>query len=91
VGAKYTKRYNPKLVLLVGFILVYSGILLASISPNFIVFEIFYALVFPCGCGIITYVHVVSAWEWFPKRRALVTGLVTSAYGLSPLIFESVV
>ena len=31
---------------------------------------------------------LICAWEWFPKKKGLITGIMVSSYGFSSFIFS---
>ena len=33
---------------------------------------------------------MVCAWEWFPKRKSLITGLCLSAFGFGTMVFSTI-
>ena len=51
---------------------------------------IFYGVFFPMGIGLCYWPPIISAWEWFPERKGLITGLVLGAYGLGAFIYSFV-
>jgi len=40
------------------------------------------------GIGIIYWVPVICAWEWFPERKGMISGLIIGAYGFGPFIYS---
>jgi len=40
------------------------------------------------GCGMCYMTPLVCAWEYYPERKGLVTGLILSAYGGSTFFFS---
>ena len=40
--------------------------------------------------GITYFVPMVCAWEYFPERKGLVTGIIVGAYGLGAFIYIQV-
>ena len=39
------------------------------------------------GCGMCYFVALICAWEWYPHRKGLVTGLTLGGYGFGSFIF----
>lgn len=64
-----------------------SGILVASLVQEWILFVIFYAGVFPIGVGLLYWTPIICAWEWFPDRKGMISGLIIGAFGFGALIF----
>ena len=42
------------------------------------------------GCGTCYFVALICAWEWFPQRKGLVTGLILGGYGFGSFIFAQI-
>ena len=87
IGAFLQKRYNPKLVILVGVIIMITSIYLASIQKTWIGFVLFYCLGFPFGIGCVYFVPIVCGWEWFPENKGLISGLTLAGFGFGASIF----
>ena len=49
-----------------------------------------FGVLFPMGIGIIYWVPVICAWEWFPERKGMISGLIIGAYGFGPFVFSFV-
>ena len=39
------------------------------------------------GCGMAYFVALICCWEYFPKRKGLVTGVILGGYGFGSFIF----
>jgi MFS family permease len=87
IGAKLQKKLNPKIIFLIGLTMAFGGITLAANAPTFITFVIFYGVVFPAGGGLMYYVPMLCALEWFPSRKGVIVGVTLGAYGFAAFIF----
>jgi MFS family permease len=86
-GPYFQKRFHPKLILaLLGTSMLLS-VLIASLTTSWSVFVFFYIIWFPVASAISYWIPLMCAWEWFPERRGLVTGVIVSGFGLGPFIF----
>jgi MFS transporter, OFA family, oxalate/formate antiporter len=63
------------------------SILIASYQTTWWGFVIWYCIGFPAGIGIVYWVPIMSAWEWFPNNKGLVSGLIVGGYGFGAFIF----
>ena len=63
------------------------SIFAASLTENWETFVIFYAGVFPIGIGILYWTPLICAWEWFPEKKGLISGVIIGAFGFGALIF----
>ncbi len=50
-------------------------------------FIFFQACLFPMGIGLVYYVPLICGWEFFPKNRGLVSGLIIGGFGFGAFIF----
>ena len=64
-----------------------SAILAASLVDAWILFVVFYGGVFPIGVGLLYWTPIICAWEWFPERKGLISGLIIGAFGFGAFIF----
>jgi len=47
-----------------------------------------YSVFFPMGLGMITFIPILCGWEWFPKRRGMVSGIILAGSGISNAFFN---
>lgn len=40
------------------------------------------------GCGICYMVPLICAWEYFPEKKGLMTGIIIGAYGFGSFFFS---
>jgi len=40
------------------------------------------------GIGIAYWPPVICAWEWFPERKGLISGLIIGSYGLGAFFYN---
>ena len=81
------RGWHPKAVLAMGGGIALCGITIASFMTNFWAFVFFYGVISAIGCGMNYFVPMVCAWEYFPERKGLTTGLLESAYGAGSFIW----
>lgn len=83
---KYLEKFNPRLIMLVGGLLVSIGWILSSFAPNIIILTITYGCISGAGVGIAYGVPMTIVTKWFPEKKGLAVGMVLLGFGLSPLI-----
>jgi MFS family permease len=84
------KRVNVKLILFIGGAISLSGILISSFTTNMLAFILTYGIMNGIGSGISYMVPMIIAWEYFPERKGLMTGLIVGSYGLGSFVFSFV-
>ena len=87
LGAYLQKRFNPKLILILGSAIMISAIYFASNAKKWWYFVFFYGFQFPAGIGISYFTPIICGWEWFPENKGLVSGLIVGGYGFGAFIF----
>jgi len=87
IGAFMQKKYNPKLILLIGVSMMTSSIFLASYMKTWWGFIAAYCFGYPAGIGMVYWVPIMCGWEWFPNNKGLVSGLIVGGYGFGAFIF----
>lgn len=87
LGSFMQQRVNPKLIIALGSLISLLAILIASQAQNWNTFVVFYAGVFPMGIGFLYWTPLICAWEWFPDKKGLISGLIIGAFGFGALIF----
>lgn len=94
IGGALNDRIGPKKVCFIGIVLFGAGIFLASClgaGSSIVLFYICYCIIGGLGSGF-TYGAVVSCVQkWFPHRRGFASGLATSAFGFSTVVFSPLI
>lgn len=78
---------NPKIIVLIGGSIALTGIFASSYMTNFWAFIITYGVLNGIGSGIMYFIPLVCAWEWFPNKKGLITGIIVGSYGLGSFFF----
>ena len=87
LGAALMKKMNPKWVMAMGSVIMCSSIMIASYMETWWTFVLFYGIGFPFGIGLVYWTPIICAWEWFPERKGLISGLIIGAFGFGAFIF----
>lgn len=64
-----------------------TGIFIASFTKSLAAFVCSYGIMCGIGVGITYFIPLVCAWEYFPERKGLVTGIIIGAYGFGSFIY----
>lgn len=84
------RGWHCKIVLTLGGLMSLGGIFIASFMTNFWAFVFFYGAFSGLGCGINYFVPMVCAWDYFPERKGMITGILVGAYGLGSFIWAQI-
>ena len=90
IAGKYIDKYRPRLIAVIGGIMVGTGWFLASFASNIYVLTAAYGLIGGAGVGVVYGVPISIAAKWFPEKKGLAMGLTLLGFGLSPLITANV-
>jgi len=84
VAGGLVDRFNPKLVLGAGGLVVGSGVALCSIATQMWHFYLLHGVMVAVGLSLIGMTPLSTiATDWFPHRRAFVFGLLGAGFGVS--------
>ena len=64
-----------------------GSMLAASYCTRWESFMFFYAICFPFGIGIAYYTPIICGWEFFPKNKGLISGIIIGGFGFGAFIF----
>lgn len=84
------RRWNPKLIVALGSSIAIIGITIASFMTDFWLFVVFYGAFSGIGCGSGYIVPLICCWEYFPKHKGMMTGIIVGSYGIGSLVFTQV-
>ena len=88
VDRQLLRFLHPKLILTLGGLLILTGYLLASLTSNPYLFIFLYTGLPSIGSGICYLIPIICAWEYYPNRKGLITGLILSAASICPFAFS---
>ena len=88
-------RLSPRIVVGVAGGLALAGVFLSSYTTSLGPFLAYFTLMNGLGCGTCYMVPLVCAWEYFPEKKGLMTGIILGALGFgslgSPLVSTALV
>ena len=86
-GPYLLKSVNISTLLSIGTGIMCVSVLIASYMRTFWGLLLFYAGIMPIGRGLFFYAMYAVSWEWFPKNKGLVTGLITAGVAAGSFVF----
>jgi len=90
LGPFLLRTYNHYLPVLIGGFLVSFGMLLTSLSKSHLSFQFYYGILFGSGIGIMYMIPLVLSWDYFPKHKGLISGLIMCAFGSGAFIYGNI-
>lgn len=85
-GGKLLTRYPPKVVSLLGSVIMSIGWIGAGLSRSYSGLVLFYGVLCGIGVGIAYGVPLAVSVSWFPENPGLALGTTVVGFGLSPLV-----
>ncbi len=86
LSGKFIDKYPPRIILIVGSLLVATGWILSSFATHLWLLVITYGIILGSGVGIAYGIPLKVVNMWFTKNRGLASGMVLVGFGLSPVI-----
>ncbi len=88
VGGRLQDRYGPKLIAIIGGILLGLGMILASFATTSLVMMVVaYGVISGVGIGFAYSCPIAAGVKWFPDKRGLITGLAVAGFGAGSFFF----
>ncbi|MEO0052922.1 MAG: OFA family MFS transporter [candidate division WOR-3 bacterium] len=86
VGGRLQDRFGPRIVAIIGGILLALGMILASFASSIVMLVIAYGIISGIGIGFAYVCPISAGVKWFPDKRGLITGLAVAGFGAGALI-----
>ena len=93
IGGRLQDRSSPRVVALIGTALYGMGVMLASLahdSGDLWLLVLGYGLIGGFGLGMAYIVPVALLQKWFPRHRAIVTGIAVGGFGFGATLTSPV-
>jgi len=92
-GGKLAVRYNTRVVVFIGGIILSAGFFLASfVTPgNGWLLWVTYGCMGGIGMGFTYSTTIACAQKWFPHKKGLISGIIVSALGFGGVVFTPVI
>ena len=93
IGGRLAIKYNTRIVVFIGGIILSAGFFLASfVTPaNSWLLWVTYGLMGGAGMGFTYPTTIACAQKWYPHKKGLITGVIVSALGFGGVVFTPVV
>jgi len=89
-GGQVMAKLGPKMLGIIGGVIVGVGWMLASFSSNYIFLTVTYGIIGGGGVGLAYGVPLAVVGRWFPDKRGLALGLTLAGFGGSPFVSANV-
>lgn len=86
LGGYLMTRIHPRMVIMIGGLMVGTGWILSGFAPNITLLSLTYGVLAGGGVGLVYGVPMAVAAKWFPEKKGLAVGLTLSGFGVSPFV-----
>lgn len=86
ISGKLVQKYSPRMLSIVGSIIVATGWILSSYATNIDFLYITYGVIAGIGVGIVYGLPIAVVARWFPDRKGLAVGITVLGFGISALV-----
>ncbi|MEO0086310.1 MAG: OFA family MFS transporter [candidate division WOR-3 bacterium] len=80
-GGRLQDRLGPRIVAIIGGVLLALGMVLASSARSISMLVFAYGVVSGIGIGFAYVCPIAAGVKWFPDKRGLITGLAVAGFG----------
>jgi OFA family oxalate/formate antiporter-like MFS transporter len=88
IGGRLTKKYSPRIIALLGGVILGLGYILASfVGANFALKLLLLGVMGGAGIGLVYVVPIAVGVKWFPDKKGLVSGLAVAGFGFGAFIW----
>jgi OFA family oxalate/formate antiporter-like MFS transporter len=81
LGGRLQDRLGPRIVAILGGVLLAAGMVLASFARDITMLVVAYGVISGIGIGFAYVCPISSGVKWFPDKRGLITGLSVAGFG----------
>jgi MFS family permease len=78
-------RFGPRIVVLIGAVLLGAGLVLASMATSLIAFQLAYGVLVGLAAGAFFAPMIATVTTWFETNRGLAVSLVSAGMGVAPM------
>ncbi len=82
------KKVGPQKTVLIGAIVIATGVFLSATMTTLIGLLLTYGLMFGLGIGLAYVVPIAIANLWFPDKKGMITGVAVAGFGAGSFIFN---
>ncbi len=86
LGGRLQDRFGPRIVAIIGGMLLALGMILASFARNITMLVVAYGVISGIGIGFAYVCPISAGVKWFPDKRGLITGLAVAGFGAGALV-----
>lgn len=71
----------------VGGLCVSLPLLICSFTTNYLLFVFLYSVVIGLGFGLLYMLSVRNAWQFFPSKKGMISGIIMSCYSVGAIFW----
>lgn len=90
IGGIITPKFGPRLVAMLGGILVFVGMFITSQTSSLWMLWIGYGVFAGGGVGVSYGIPIATLTKWFPDKRGMITGVAVGSLGFGSFVFSKI-
>lgn len=90
VAGRIQDKIGPKIVAMVGGIMLGVGLIIAAFATNLFMFTLAFSVIGGLGIGTAYVCPIATCVKWFPDKRGMITGLAVAGFGAGALVFTPI-
>jgi MFS family permease len=87
LGSIMIEKIHPRIQMAIGGSAVVLPLFVCSYSQNYYLFIFMYAVVLGFGFGVLYMVSLRNAWQFFPNKKGMLSGLIMSFYSVGAIVW----
>lgn len=87
LGAYMIEVVHPRVQMLIGGLSIAIPLFVCSYTKNFYLFVFLYSTVIGLGFGLLYMVALRNAWQYFPSKKGMMSGLIMSCYSVGAILW----
>lgn len=80
----------PRLCCIFGSVICLTGVFISQYAQSFYHIALSYGVCYGFGIGTVYLPPLICAWEYFPNRKGIISGIIVGGFGLGSFIFSLV-
>ena len=87
LSLRFSQKINYHIYFPVFGLFLVLSIFLSSYMTSFWLFVVLFSFMFGLGCGFFYVILMINAFEYFPNKKGVISGILMGIYGLGGFLF----
>lgn len=87
LGSVMIEKIHPRIQMAIGGIAIVIPLFVCSYTQSYGLFIFMYAVVIGFGFGVLYMVALRNAWQFFPSKKGMLSGIIMSSYSVGAILW----